>query len=154
MGEVISQIEYMTYCDSVQNLCDICDTIFREAYKLLNHCISDSDIGTVTMDETPLKYRAPSDNSSDDPNSEVYGIKIPVEFGEEYTFKVIFSTVDLEVRSQGQSFRHKMISKETQKTCTALYTPTGNKLLPTPSELLDLQKSDLRLRSNLDRRRY
>ena len=80
------------------------------------------------MDETPLKYRAPSDNSTDKTDDpEVYEIKIPdVEFGEDYTFKVIFSTVDLEVRSQGQSFRHKMISKETQKTCTALYTPTGN----------------------------
>ena len=40
--------------------------------------------------------------------------------------KVLFSTVDLQIRSQGQLFRHKMISKETEpKTCTALFTPTG-----------------------------
>ena len=44
MGEVIPQIEYMTYCDSVRYLCDICDTIFREAYKLLNHCIHDHEL--------------------------------------------------------------------------------------------------------------
>ena len=44
MGEVIPQIENMTYCDSVQYLCDICDTIFREAHKLLNHCIHEHEL--------------------------------------------------------------------------------------------------------------
>ena len=80
--------------------------------------------------ETKLRYRAPkqSDDNEEisDTDLELYEKKIPAQFGEEYTFKVLFSTVDLQIRSKGQLFRHKMISKETEpKTCTALFTPTG-----------------------------
>ena len=76
--------------------------------------------------ETKLRYRAPKQSDDNDTNVELYEKKIPATFEKDYTFKVLFSTVDLQIRSQGQLFRHKMMSKETKpKTCTALFTPTG-----------------------------
>ena len=43
------QSENMTYCDRIQYLCDICDNVFREDYKLINHNIYEHGLTRTEM---------------------------------------------------------------------------------------------------------